>query len=516
MTAPAASATTATATATEQKLPLSSLTAMVIGSMVGAGIFNLPGRFATATGPFGALIAWAIAGTGMYMLARVFQALAERRPDIDNGVFAYAKAGFGDYVGFLSAFGYWLGSVLGNTFYWVLIGATLGRFFPYFFADGTSASSIIVSLIGVWSFHFLILRGVKEATFINKVVTVAKIVPIIIAIIALVIFFNWSQFSENFFGGVGMPEKSMLMQVRDTMLITVFVFIGIEGASVYSRFAEKRSDVGAATILGFVAVTGLMVAITLLPYATAPRAAIAGVANPSLAGALELVVGHWGAVMISVGVLVSVLGAFLAWTLICAEVLFAAGKSKDMPRLFGNQNANEVPANALWLSNILVSLFIISTYWSSDAFNFMLDMTSVTTLFPYLLVAAYGVILARSGVGYENAAGARGRDRDHRVGRDRLHDLHDHRRRAEIRHPDLRAFRAGHDPLFLGAPGAERAPVHRARAYRIRRSRPRRRDRRLRPRDGAHHPMTRAQIQEVRSQRAVGQGPGAQWSRRKR
>jgi len=111
---------------------------MVIGSMVGAGIFNLSGRFAMATGPFGALIAWAIAGTGMYMLARVFQALAEKRPDIDAGVFAYAKAGFGDYVGFLSAFGYWLGSCLGNTFYWVLIASTLGRFFPDIFGDGTS------------------------------------------------------------------------------------------------------------------------------------------------------------------------------------------------------------------------------------------------------------------------------------------------------------------------------------------------------------------------------------------
>ena len=276
MTATAASAPSA-ATASAEKLPLSSLTAMVIGSMVGAGIFNLPGRFATATGPFGALIAWAIAGTGMYMLARVFQALAEKRPDIDAGVFAYAKAGFGDYVGFLSAFGYWIGSFLGNTFYWVLIGTTLGRFFPGLFGDGTSAISIIVSLIGVWAFHFLILRGVKEATFINTVVTVAKIVPLIVAVLIFIFFFNYSQFSENFFGGVGMPEKTLVMQVRDTMLITVFVFIGIEGASVYSRFAKKRSDVGSATILGFVAVTGLMVAITLLPYATAPRAAIAGV-----------------------------------------------------------------------------------------------------------------------------------------------------------------------------------------------------------------------------------------------
>lgn len=392
------------------KLSLPTLTAMVVGSMVGAGIFNLPGRFATATGPFGAIIAWLIAGTGMYMLARVFQALAEKRPDIDSGVFAYAKAGFGDYMGFLSAFGYWLGSCLGNVFYWVLIGSTLGRFFPDIFGDGSSATAIIVSLIGVWAFHFMILRGVEQATFINSVVTIAKIVPLIVAILGFVFFFNYDQFAANFFGGVGMPEKTLLAQVRDTMLITVFVFIGIEGASVYSRYAKTRSDVGVATILGFVAVTGLMVAVTLLPYATAPRAAIAGVQNPSLAGALELVVGHWGAVLISIGVLVSVLGAYLAWSLICAEVLFAAAQSNDMPRLFAAQNRNRVPANALWLTNIVVSLFIISTYWSRDAFNFMLDMTSVTALMPYLLVAGYGVLLARSGVGYETTPGERGRD----------------------------------------------------------------------------------------------------------
>jgi arginine:ornithine antiporter/lysine permease len=411
MTSPAPSAAPSVASSAEQqKLPLSSLTAMVIGSMVGAGIFNLPGRFATATGPFGTIIAWAIAGTGMYTLGRVFQFLAEKRPDIDSGVFAYAKAGFGDYVGFLSAFGYWIGSVLGNVFYWVLIGSTLGRFFPGMFGDGTSVIAILVSLVGVWAFHFMILGGVEEATFVNKIVTVAKIVPLLVAVLLFIFFFNYGQFRENFFGGIGMPEKGLVAQVRDTMLITVFVFIGIEGASVYSRFARKRSDVGAATILGFVAVTGLMVAITLLPYAVAPRAAIAGVGNPSLAGALELAVGHWGAVMISIGVLVSVLGAFLAWTLICAEVLFAAGKSQDMPRLFGAQNSNRVPVAALWVSNIFVSLFVISTYWSRDAFNFMLDMCSVTTLLPYLLVAGYGVLLARGGVGYEKAPNERGRD----------------------------------------------------------------------------------------------------------
>ncbi|MCX7888613.1 MAG: basic amino acid/polyamine antiporter [Rhodobacteraceae bacterium] len=381
-----------------QKISVLALTAMVVGSMIGAGIFNLPARFGTATGPFGAIIAWAIAGTGMYMLARVFQALAEKKPEIDAGVFAYAKAGFGDYMGFLSAFGYWLGSCLGNVFYWVLIGTTLGFFFPVF-GEGNTAIAIAVSLIGIWSFHFMILRGAEQAAAVNFIVTIAKIVPILVALLAMLVAFRWELFRENFWGGTGMPEKTLVAQVRDTMLITVFVFLGIEGASVYSRFARTRADVGTATILGFVAVTGLMVAVTLLPYAVMPRAEVAALSQPSLAGALEAAAGPWGAWFIRIGVLVSVLGAYLAWSLICAEVLFAAAKSGDMPRLFAATNANRVPASALWLTNIVVSGFVISTYWSTDAFNFMLDMTSVTTLFPYLMVAGYGVLVARRGEG---------------------------------------------------------------------------------------------------------------------
>ena len=126
---------------------------------------------------------------------------------------------------------------------------------------------------------------------------------------------------------------------------------------------------------------------------------------------------HWmlnSAVLVAGSVIlstaISVLGAYLAWSLICAEVMFAAAKSKDMPKIFGNQNANRVPANALWLTNAVVSLFVISTYWSQDAFNFMLDMASVTSLLPYLLVAGYGVLLARSGEGYKGVENQRGRD----------------------------------------------------------------------------------------------------------
>jgi arginine:ornithine antiporter/lysine permease len=96
------------------------------------GVFSLPARFGVATGILGSLIAWAIAGTGMLMLAFVFQNLAIRKPELDSGVFIYAKAGFGDYVGFNSAIGFWASAVSGNTFYWVFITATLGGIFSPF------------------------------------------------------------------------------------------------------------------------------------------------------------------------------------------------------------------------------------------------------------------------------------------------------------------------------------------------------------------------------------------------
>jgi arginine:ornithine antiporter / lysine permease len=377
--------------------------------MVGAGIFSLPRTFGQATGPFGAIIAWCIAAGGMYTLARVFQALAERKPDLDAGVYAYAKAGFGDYPGFLSAFGYWIGSCIGNVSYWVLIKSTLGAFFPVF-GHGNTVTAIVVASVGIWLFHFMILRGVQQAAFINTVVTIAKVVPILVFIAILIVVFKPDLFRVNFWGGEGMPETTLFKQVSATMLVTVFVFLGIEGASVYSRYARERSHVGKATLVGFVVVTTMMVLVTLLPYASLPRAEIAEMRQPSMATVLEAVVGQWGSVFVSLGLIVSVLGAYLAWSLICAEVLFAAAKTRDMPRLFARENANKVPAAALWLTNIVVQLLVISTYWSQDAFALMLSLTSAMSLIPFVLVAGYGFLIARRGETYEIRPEERRRD----------------------------------------------------------------------------------------------------------
>jgi len=105
-----------------------------------------------------------------------------------------------------------------------------------------------------------------------------------------------------------------------------------------------------------------------------------------------------------------VLGAYLAWALICAEVMFAAGKSKDMPKAFAKVNANNVPVVAMWSTSIIIQLIVISTYWSRDAFSLMLNLTSATTLIPYLFVAAYGLMIAQRGETYDVRPEERQRD----------------------------------------------------------------------------------------------------------
>ncbi|MCX5494187.1 arginine-ornithine antiporter [Kaistia dalseonensis] len=393
----------------EQKLSLPALSAMVVGSMVGAGIFSLPQTFGHATGGLGALVAWTIAGFGTLMLALVFQTLSMRKPDLDSGIYAYAKAGFGNYPGFASALGYWTVGCLGNVSYFVLIKSTLGAIFPIF-GDGNTVPAVAVSSVILWTVHFMILRGVRQAASLNTIVTVAKIIPILIFLVFVAVGFKADIFAANFWGGETASFGSIFAQVRGTMLVTVFVFVGIEGASVYSRYARDRRDVGLATVLGFLGVLCLLVLVTMLSYGVLLRPELANLRNPSMAGVLQAVVGRWGAVFVSVGLIISVLGAYLSWSLLAAEVLFSAARMKSMPSFLARENDNHVPAAALWLTNSLVQIFLILTLFAEQAFLLALKLTSSMILIPYLLVGAYAVKLAWTGETYAGEAKARSVD----------------------------------------------------------------------------------------------------------
>lgn len=257
--------------------------------------------------------------------------------------------------------------------------------------EGDSLLAIAISSVVIWLFFALILGGVKQATTINTIATIAKMVPLAFCIIAIIFAFDPKVFADNLMGMAPGGNETIFSQVRQTMLITVFVFLGIEGASIYSRHAKSRKDVGRATVLGFLLVLALLASVTLLSYGVLPRADIALLRQPSLAGILESVVGSWGGLSVRFGLIISVLGAYLAWTLMSAEVLFAAAEGDDMPGFVRKTNGNGVPQNALFMSAILTQLILIATYFSESALDFASELTSSLSLLPFFLTAVYSV-----------------------------------------------------------------------------------------------------------------------------
>lgn len=400
----------------ETKLTLVPLIALVVGSMIGGGVFNLPRDMSKGAGPAAIVIGWIITGIGMLMLAFVYQGLAMRKPGLNAGPYAYARAGFGNFIGFNSAWGYWISAFLGNVAYAVAIFSALSFFVPAF-GEGNNWISIVGASIALWLIHALVLKGIKGAALINAVTTVAKLVPLLLFIMVAIIAFNYDKFTLNFWGQGGVPGTddlgSIMKQVGSTMLVTLWVFIGIEGASVYSARAKSRRDVGTATVIGFAGALGIYVLVSLLSTGILAQKDLAGLKVPAMAGVFEPLVGAWGAGLINLGLVVSVGGAFLSWTLLCAEIPYTCGKDGTFPRWFAAENAAGSPVNSLWVTNGLIQVFLILSLFSQSAYEFFYSIASVAILPPYVLSGAYALKLALTGEGYESGES---RNRDMVVG----------------------------------------------------------------------------------------------------
>ena len=376
------------------KVSLAALTALVIGSMIGGGIFALPQQMAQAAAPGPLIIGWLVTGVGMLMLAFVYQRLAVNKPEIEAGVYGYARAGFGDLVGFSSAWGYWISAWIGNVGYLVLLMASIGVFLPGFGAGNTALAIGVASVI-MWLFHVLILRGIREAAIVNALITIGKVLPLIVFVVIGLLAFKLDVFTHDFWGSEhGSGFGAVLAQIKGMMLVTVWVFIGVEGASVFSERAKSRTDVGRATILGFVSVLALLLAVNILSYGIMSRPELAGLGDPSLAGVLQAAVGAWGAKFIALGLIISLLGALLSWFLMAAEIMRVPAQEGLLPSVFGRENAKGTPANALWLTMGLVQAFLVWTYFNASTYTNLILLASSLILLPYLLSALYQLLVA--------------------------------------------------------------------------------------------------------------------------
>lgn len=369
------------------------LVSLIIGSTIGSGIFALPQNIGSVASPGAMLIGWAIAGVGMLSVAFVFQILAVRKPHLDSGVYSYVRAGLGDFIGFTSGMGYWLGSVMAQVGYATLFFNTLGYYFPAF--SNRWVLAVSVSALS-WLIFFGLTRGLRQAAVMNAVTTVAKLVPIV-AFIVLVAFlgFSWDRFTLDFWGS-NLPFGE---QLKGIMLYTVWVFIGIEGASVYSKQARVRSDVGKATIIGFLSVLALLVAVSTLSYGVLSQEELAALPENSMGAVLEAVVGPWGGVLISVGLCLSVLGAYVSWQMLCAEPIVLMAHDGLLPHSMGHHNDNGSPVRAQLLSTLVIQFFVVVFFISSASYNAMVQLATIMYLLPYIFSSIYLVLLAVRGKG---------------------------------------------------------------------------------------------------------------------
>lgn len=377
----------------EKKLGLVGLIALVVGSMIGGGIFQLPSEMASAGGPLAAIIAWCITGVGMFFLGKVFQILSNDKPELSGGIYSYAKEGFGSYIGFNSAWGYWISQTLGNVSYAVLFIYALKAFFPHMGGVAT-ITGLIISVIMIWGSLFIISKSMNFANKLNTIATFAKIVPVIFAIFLLILTFRLGTFTHDFHGNMpslqgGVDLGGIATQVKNGLLQTVWVFIGIESAVVISGRAKQKKDVGKATIIGYLFTLLCYVLIVMLSFGSLKQGLLMNLQNPALGGVLQQTYGTWAAAIINIGVLISVAGAWIAWCIINAEVPMTVAEDKVFPKALAKKLKSGAAINSLILNGIIMQLGFIFAMFASNAFTAITNIATSMVLLPYILSAFY-------------------------------------------------------------------------------------------------------------------------------
>ncbi|MDD2727461.1 MAG: amino acid permease, partial [Proteiniphilum sp.] len=376
------------------KLGLWLLVFVALGSMIGSGIFNSPRDLIAVANPQGAMITWVIGGFGALMLALVFVYLAARKPELKSGVYAYARDGFGDYMGFNSAWGYWSVGWLGNVSYLALFFKTLNDLL-----GEKALSPLPAFLIGsaiLWSFHAILMAGIREGAILNFIVTAAKLIPILLIILLGISLVRSDLFlTEEWQQRLASTGSSTtpLLQVKEAMAVVLWCFVGIEAASVLSGRAKSQRTVRLTIILSLLIVLAIYMLVTFIAMSSVPAGELASSETP-LALVLErTMVGAAGGLVIRLGIMVSVLGASISWILLSVETLYAAARDGVLPRVFQKTNRKGTPVNALLMTQCFTQLFLLSILSPQLNETYLAAITIATTLvlIPYLLSSLYAV-----------------------------------------------------------------------------------------------------------------------------
>lgn len=370
---------------TTNKLGFWGLTALVFGLMVGVGIYNLPQNMAAVASAEAVFAAWIVTAAGILPLVVAFKWLSDRYPQYNAGIYQYAQAGFGNFAGFNIAWGYWLCTAFSNVAYGVMLNDSCGAFVPSLLSHG--APTVVFCSVLIWVMYAIVARGVKTAKIVNTLLAGVKVAMLVFIVAIFVIFFQAGLFEAEIWTGASATELGS--QVKSTMMVTLFCFFGVEGAVMMSARAKRREDVGRAGIAGFAISLVLYMAVSLLSYGLLSRAQLAGLPDPSIAYILRESCGEWAYWTVIGAVIVSLLGGWVAWTLVVAQVPYEAAIVGILPRVFRRVNRNGMPALGLFASSVVMELFLLMVVMADDVYLAALQITGLMIIPCYFFTGLF-------------------------------------------------------------------------------------------------------------------------------
>jgi APA family basic amino acid/polyamine antiporter len=361
-------------------------TALVIGNMIGSGVFLLPavlGGYGTSS-----LVAFALTAAGALLLALVFGSLGRAFP-ATGGPYVYSRRAFGDFIGFQQAWGYWIAIWAGNAAIAIAFVSYLGEYWGGL-RDNNLLAALVASAL-IWMLTAVNALGVRRGGAVQLATTVLKFVPLVAVAVIGVFFMKRGNFGA--FNATGGDSNFQAITVAATL--TLWSFIGLESATVPAEDVDRpERTIPFATIAGTAVTSVLYILATAVVFGVVGTAAAAGSGAP-FADAAQEIFGGWGADLITLCALASTLGALNGWILLQAQVPFAAARDGLFPGAFARRNARDVPAIGLVVSSVLVTGLVFMNYTESlvDQFTFIILLATLTTLVPYAFSAMAQVSL---------------------------------------------------------------------------------------------------------------------------
>ncbi|MGW3356855.1 APC family permease [Streptomyces bungoensis] len=361
-------------------LGLPAASALVIGSIIGTGVFALP----SALAPYGpiSLVAFVAVTLGALALALTFGALSKRVP-ASGGPYVYAREAFGEFAGFLNAWSYWITAWAGNA---AIVVAWVGYVEVFVNTGHDKWISLLLALIGLWIPAAVNLTGVRTMGVFQVITTVLKFVPLVFMATVGLLFVD----SRNF-GPFNASGQSALGAISAAGAIALFSYLGLEAASVVAgRVREPERNVPRATVYGTLVCAVIYILGTLAVFGTVSHGKLGGSTAPFTDAANGIFGGTWAGDIVAAAAIVSGIGALNGWTMLCAEMPYAAAQDGLFPRAFARlRGEGGVPAFGIVASTVLASLITVFSYTRfDDVFTKIVLLSVLTAVIPYLFSAA--------------------------------------------------------------------------------------------------------------------------------